>query len=108
MCPAPAQELSVTEKRVLTALVKLRGFGTPEQLQEAMLPENIAGLSENLKNCLDRAFSDAGIRISDNQRARLIESFLGTAKIQDEKKMRARSEERRVGKECRSRWSPYH
>ena len=22
--------------------------------------------------------------------------------------MRARSEERRVGKECRSRWSPYH
>src|SRR5256885_1233537 len=24
------------------------------------------------------------------------------------RKMRARSEERRVGKECRSRWSPYH
>ena len=22
--------------------------------------------------------------------------------------MKARSEERRVGKECRSRWSPYH
>ena len=22
--------------------------------------------------------------------------------------VRARSEERRVGKECRSRWSPYH
>src|SRR5258708_38817528 len=25
-----------------------------------------------------------------------------------EDKMKARSEERRVGKECRSRWSPYH
>ena len=25
-----------------------------------------------------------------------------------EKKMGGRSEERRVGKECRSRWSPYH
>ena len=24
------------------------------------------------------------------------------------KEMRSRSEERRVGKECRSRWSPYH
>ena len=24
------------------------------------------------------------------------------------KKIRLRSEERRVGKECRSRWSPYH
>ena len=28
--------------------------------------------------------------------------------IQDEGKNRIRSEERRVGKECRSRWSPYH
>ena len=27
-------------------------------------------------------------------------------KVDDAKK--ARSEERRVGKECRSRWSPYH
>src|SRR5256886_17251488 len=26
----------------------------------------------------------------------------------DQKKGRLRSEERRVGKECRSRWSPYH
>ena len=26
----------------------------------------------------------------------------------DLKTCRARSEERRVGKECRSRWSPYH
>ena len=25
-----------------------------------------------------------------------------------QKDMKARSEERRVGKECRSRWSPYH
>src|ERR1017187_627906 len=27
---------------------------------------------------------------------------------QEKKKEEARSEERRVGKECRSRWSPYH
>ena len=26
----------------------------------------------------------------------------------DEEEMNSRSEERRVGKECRSRWSPYH
>ena len=31
--------------------------------------------------------------------------FLKTA---DNEKEHARSEERRVGKECRSRWSPYH
>ena len=28
--------------------------------------------------------------------------------IVDEKGIPTRSEERRVGKECRSRWSPYH
>ena len=33
----------------------------------------------------------------------------GAAKMKAEfRKKRARSEERRVGKECRSRWSPYH
>ena len=35
----------------------------------------------------------------------LIEKSLRTGKIKINKK---RSEERRVGKECRSRWSPYH
>ena len=29
-------------------------------------------------------------------------------KIKNKKLARSRSEERRVGKECRSRWSPYH
>ncbi len=36
---------------------------------------------------------------------------LNTAKIfivDDEPEITERSEERRVGKECRSRWSPYH
>src|SRR5688572_31298411 len=36
-------------------------------------------------------------------------SGLTTAIIVDQERMGAnRSEERRVGKECRSRWSPYH
>ena len=30
------------------------------------------------------------------------------AEARNRKKERDRSEERRVGKECRSRWSPYH
>ena len=29
-------------------------------------------------------------------------------RLPEEKKKELRSEERRVGKECRSRWSPYH
>src|SRR3712207_5845202 len=38
--------------------------------------------------------------MSDEQRAELRRTVRGTDA--------ARSEERRVGKECRSRWSPYH
>ena len=30
------------------------------------------------------------------------------SKLEFEKEIALRSEERRVGKECRSRWSPYH
>ena len=40
-----------------------------------------------------------------------LEAFLSSVlerKLAFLKKTRARSEERRVGKECRSRWSPYH
>ena len=32
----------------------------------------------------------------------------GIGKIQNKSIIAERSEERRVGKECRSRWSPYH
>ena len=35
-------------------------------------------------------------------------SALGHAEISAIRKASKRSEERRVGKECRSRWSPYH
>ena len=31
-----------------------------------------------------------------------------TTPVKKANRIRARSEERRVGKECRSRWSPYH
>ena len=34
--------------------------------------------------------------------------FDGFDELRHEVFARARSEERRVGKECRSRWSPYH
>ena len=33
---------------------------------------------------------------------------LFTYKYESEEELWERSEERRVGKECRSRWSPYH
>ena len=35
-------------------------------------------------------------------------TLLSTAALYGYGEIRTRSEERRVGKECRSRWSPYH
>ena len=37
----------------------------------------------------------------------LVEYFL-ECRVSDKRQEYFRSEERRVGKECRSRWSPYH
>ena len=36
------------------------------------------------------------------------EKYLRDAIAEYSKRLGRRSEERRVGKECRSRWSPYH
>src|ERR1035441_5569741 len=47
----------------------------------------------------ERSSSDNGIWLCQNC-AKLIDS--------DDERYHVRSEERRVGKECRSRWSPYH
>ena len=35
-------------------------------------------------------------------------ALLGDASDKEQQVLEQRSEERRVGKECRSRWSPYH
>ena len=40
--------------------------------------------------------------------ARLYVSMTWSTDDEEKKRARWRSEERRVGKECRSRWSPYH
>src|SRR5258707_4489258 len=46
---------------------------------------------------VDQAKATYGLRISQSQSLRVRAGITGV-----------RSEERRVGKECRSRWSPYH
>ncbi|MDD4307648.1 MAG: phenylalanine--tRNA ligase subunit alpha [Thermoplasmata archaeon] len=80
----------MTERRALIALVKLKGFGTPEQLQEAMLPGDVAKLSANLQKCLETAFEDAGLSVSEHQRAVLIETLLKDCISDDEKVMRGK------------------
>ena len=60
-------------------------------------------------------FPTAVFRLNDQFQCRLSpindmkKMTIETARMQaEEVLLKARSEERRVGKECRSRWSPYH
>ena len=54
------------------------------------------------------ALTDDEILFRDNVRQFAEEKVRPLSKEMDEKGVFDRSEERRVGKECRSRWSPYH
>ena len=69
-----------------------------------------------------REFSFLGIRLQDPDSRMTVEDVRGVLSLQYPEiataaisgpeavgdTMKYRSEERRVGKECRSRWSPYH
>src|ERR1017187_6472728 len=80
--------------------------------------EDIERLEVILKLTRDFGVNLAGVEIILNMRERMaaiehqIEQFVSTLNEQLATRMpppgRERSEERRVGKECRSRWSPYH
>src|SRR2546430_16397123 len=72
-------------------------FRSLELMQKGVTVEQVARVT--------RAFSDAGIMVH----AYLMYGFpTETAQDTIDALERVRSEERRVGKECRSRWSPYH
>src|SRR5256885_17120944 len=59
--------------------------------------------------CYVRAFELRADRPSDDRYGRTVRIKVNVASVlRGELSRRSRSEERRVGKECRSRWSPYH
>ena len=85
--------LGVSEDKLLLDGIPLEA-GQAERSFAQLL--NAAGLSSIL-------FSN---KVTLEDFTRLVRAFaMGGSKAQDFAK---RSEERRVGKECRSRWSPYH
>ena len=61
-------------------------------IKSELTDDELAELIRKLKQAYDRAHVEAG-------------EAVGTVAAQS---VVLRSEERRVGKECRSRWSPYH
>ena len=50
----------------------------------------------------------SGVQKTANRAAAALAAMIPSVAAANEATAQARSEERRVGKECRSRWSPYH
>ena len=61
---------------------------------------------DDKKTCRLREIARAAAMQSKSPRIPEVEDFQDLKQLTD--KILCRSEERRVGKECRSRWSPYH
>src|SRR2546425_10991388 len=66
-----------------------------------------------LRNDMDKAWANIDVLLKQrhDELPKLIETCKGYMQYEQktlEAVVEARSEERRVGKECRSRWSPYH
>ena len=100
------QVLSVDEAETITNIVFM-GMGEPfDNLGEVLQTIEILTSEWGL------AYSPKRITVSTSGLRKGIETFLDNTQchlaISLHNPFRSRSEERRVGKECRSRWSPYH
>ena len=73
------------------------------------ITDTIADMLTRIRNANSAKHASVDIPASNlkKQIAQILqdEGYIKSFKVIDDKK---RSEERRVGKECRSRWSPYH
>src|ERR1043165_7958268 len=106
--PDPAGEMSMED--LLSALsdyLLQSGFQNDMYYE---LPESEQTL-DDLRNAIERALTESDL-LDEEMRERLQQMQMdGTLEDLIEQlieRMQQRSEERRVGKECRSRWSPYH
>ena len=72
-------------------------------------PKRFFGAARNVEEggsltIIATALIDTGSKMDEV----IYEEFKGTGNMELHLSRKIRSEERRVGKECRSRWSPYH
>ena len=76
-----------------------------EQMKQMLLPLRLYILSPESRVYAELCAYAQGLEAAQQRLDQLMEAaFIQTAPAD----RLARSEERRVGKECRSRWSPYH
>src|SRR5256885_16706891 len=94
--------------------VQPMNFKQLEAFQAIMLSGSTTGAAERLglsqpgiSRLLAQLEQDLGLRLFIREKGRLVPTQEAEALLHDAHVL-MRSEERRVGKECRSRWSPYH
>ena len=94
--------------------METKGIATVENLNEVINNQNEMNMKENLVSANGNAESANVIMGNTEELAKNLKSEEKELERLTKKKANAaviaaqRSEERRVGKECRSRWSPYH
>ena len=89
-----------------TFLTVCSGFGLTTTLLPGVLWAMADEKGKVTRDMIDHAATIADVVIADEYKDAMLDSLNGLPK--DFETVYARSEERRVGKECRSRWSPYH
>ena len=95
--PAPSQDVPVIRSGI--NLVRVDMYATQNgQLIADLRPEDVEIYEDNVRQ---RVETFEFVSIVDGARGR-------AADVSQQDSRSTRSEERRVGKECRSRWSPYH
>ena len=84
--------------------------GLAEKLQSTM--QNLRGKGTLSEKDVDLAMKQVKLALLEaDVNYKVVKDFVAKVKersIGEEVMKTTRSEERRVGKECRSRWSPYH
>ena len=88
--------------RLFALLSRIRAVFVSRRLDEDFSREIDAHLEMLVDDYVRRGLPPA------QARREAVLRFGGPMQIQESNRERRRSEERRVGKECRSRWSPYH
>src|ERR1017187_4794757 len=100
------QGRSVTIAAARASLEQLRTDITAGKLDEAQIRSRLDELPRTVEQRLRQSLP-LSLRPVINATGVILHTNLGRAPL-SRAALEHRSEERRVGKECRSRWSPYH
>jgi len=99
-----AGTLSGNPLAMAAGLTTICGLRDNPQIYDRM--DSLAG---RLVAGVTTAAKETGVKVTANRVGSMFTWFFAEGPIADwDSAAKARSEERRVGKECRSRWSPYH